>query len=80
MEDDLFKHSLVVGNLSWIAVTFQWERKKKPTMLAIYETTMISCPAWAASNKSQPDNLVCDERSRNGQEMDGETVRDEVSY
>ena len=34
---------------------------------------MISCPAWAARNKSQPDNLVCDERSRNGQEMDGET-------
>ena len=58
------------------------ERKKKKNtpMLAIYETTMISCLAWAASNKSQPDNLVCDERSRNGQEMDGETVRDEVSY
>lgn len=49
-------------------------------MLAIYETTMISCLAWVASNKSQPDNLVCDEKSRNGQEMDGETVRDEVSY
>ena len=54
--------------------------EKKSAMLAIYETTMISCPAWAARNKSQPDNLVCDERSRNGQEMDGETVRDGVSY
>lgn len=49
-------------------------------MLAIYEATMISHPAWAVSNKSQPHNLVCDERSRNGQEMDGEIVRDEVSY
>uniref|UniRef100_A0A4X1SW23 Uncharacterized LOC100737821 n=1 Tax=Sus scrofa TaxID=9823 RepID=A0A4X1SW23_PIG len=33
---------------------------------------------FPASNKSQPHNLVCDERSRNGQEMDGEIVRDEV--
>lgn len=49
-------------------------------MLAIYEATMISHPAWAVSNKSQPHNLVCDERSRNCQEMDGEVVRDEVSY
>lgn len=77
MEDDLFKHFLVAENLGWIEITSQWEEKR---MLAIYETTMISHPVWAAGNKSQRHNLVYDERSRNGQKMDGEIVRDEVSY